>query len=308
MGGTLRARRRVPHRRARGAPRRRRGAEGGRRRGPRRGHRRRGAPRRPAHGCPTGGGDAACSPPATASTSWSASRVPARPPTLAAVRAGFEAAGYEVIGTATSGQAARNLGEGAGMASRDDRLARLAPRARLPGALRPPRRRPRRGRDDARRRPRAPPHRRRALRGEAGRRRRRPPARRRRAGRGAAGPRRAPPRPRLHPRRQPPPGRPGRARRARRAARRERQEGRLLVRPQRPGPRRARPPARRAGDGAGLGEGCRRRPRHPPPRLPARERRGAQRRRTRAVGTGREAHRPGARRARLAAPTAPATG
>jgi hypothetical protein len=37
---------------------------------------------------------------------------------LAAVRAGFEAAGYEVIGTATSGQAARNLGEGAGMASR----------------------------------------------------------------------------------------------------------------------------------------------------------------------------------------------
>jgi hypothetical protein len=37
--------------------------------------------------------------------------------TLAAVRAGFESAGYEVIGTATSGQAARNLGTGAGMAS-----------------------------------------------------------------------------------------------------------------------------------------------------------------------------------------------
>jgi hypothetical protein len=37
---------------------------------------------------------------------------------LAAVQAGFEAAGYEVVGTATSGQAARNLGEGAGMASR----------------------------------------------------------------------------------------------------------------------------------------------------------------------------------------------
>ncbi len=38
--------------------------------------------------------------------------------TLAAVRAGFEASGHEVIGTATSGQAARTLGEGAGMASR----------------------------------------------------------------------------------------------------------------------------------------------------------------------------------------------
>jgi conjugative relaxase-like TrwC/TraI family protein len=37
---------------------------------------------------------------------------------LAAVRAGFESAGYEVIGTATSGQAARNLGAGAGIASR----------------------------------------------------------------------------------------------------------------------------------------------------------------------------------------------
>lgn len=34
------------------------------------------------------------------------------------MRAGFEAAGYEVIGTATSGQAARNLGDGAQMASR----------------------------------------------------------------------------------------------------------------------------------------------------------------------------------------------
>jgi ATP-dependent exoDNAse (exonuclease V) alpha subunit len=35
---------------------------------------------------------------------------------LAAVRAGFESGGYEVIGTATSGQAARGLGEGAGIA------------------------------------------------------------------------------------------------------------------------------------------------------------------------------------------------
>jgi conjugative relaxase-like TrwC/TraI family protein len=43
---------------------------------------------------------------------------------LSAVRAGFEAAGYEVVGTATSGQAARNLGVGAGMASRT--LASLA--------------------------------------------------------------------------------------------------------------------------------------------------------------------------------------
>jgi ATP-dependent exoDNAse (exonuclease V) alpha subunit len=38
--------------------------------------------------------------------------------TLAAVRDGFESAGYTVLGTATSGQAARNLGEGAGIESR----------------------------------------------------------------------------------------------------------------------------------------------------------------------------------------------
>ncbi len=37
---------------------------------------------------------------------------------LAAVRQGFEAAGYEVLGTATSGQAAQALGEGAGVRSR----------------------------------------------------------------------------------------------------------------------------------------------------------------------------------------------
>jgi conjugative relaxase-like TrwC/TraI family protein len=38
--------------------------------------------------------------------------------TLAAVRAGFETAGYSVVGTATSGQAAKTLGDGAGMESR----------------------------------------------------------------------------------------------------------------------------------------------------------------------------------------------
>jgi ATP-dependent exoDNAse (exonuclease V) alpha subunit len=38
--------------------------------------------------------------------------------TLAAVRSGFESAGYTVIGTATSGQAAKALGEGAGIESR----------------------------------------------------------------------------------------------------------------------------------------------------------------------------------------------
>ena len=38
--------------------------------------------------------------------------------TLSAVRAGFETAGYTVVGTATSGQAAKTLGEGAGMESR----------------------------------------------------------------------------------------------------------------------------------------------------------------------------------------------
>ena len=38
--------------------------------------------------------------------------------TLSAVREGFEAAGYHVIGAATSGQAAKALGQGAGVASR----------------------------------------------------------------------------------------------------------------------------------------------------------------------------------------------
>jgi conjugative relaxase-like TrwC/TraI family protein len=38
--------------------------------------------------------------------------------TLTAVREGFESAGYTVLGTATSGQAARNLGEGSGIESR----------------------------------------------------------------------------------------------------------------------------------------------------------------------------------------------
>ena len=38
--------------------------------------------------------------------------------TLSAVRAGFEAAGYKVLGTATSGQAAKALGEGAGIEPR----------------------------------------------------------------------------------------------------------------------------------------------------------------------------------------------
>ena len=35
--------------------------------------------------------------------------------TLSAVREGFEAAGYKVLGAATSGQAAKALGEGAGV-------------------------------------------------------------------------------------------------------------------------------------------------------------------------------------------------
>jgi hypothetical protein len=38
--------------------------------------------------------------------------------TLAALRAGFDAAGYQVVGAATSGQAAKALGSGAGVASR----------------------------------------------------------------------------------------------------------------------------------------------------------------------------------------------
>ena len=42
---------------------------------------------------------------------------------LDAVRDAYEAAGYRVIGTATSGQAARTLGREAGIASRTPRLA-----------------------------------------------------------------------------------------------------------------------------------------------------------------------------------------
>ena len=63
--------------------------------------------------------------------------------TLAAVREGCESAGYSVLGTATSGQAARNLGEGAGIESRHGRLARLATGAQHLAALRPPRADPR---------------------------------------------------------------------------------------------------------------------------------------------------------------------
>ena len=52
--------------------------------------------------------------------------------TLSAVRAGFEAAGYSVIGAATSGQAAKALEEGAGVHSRYGGVAHLAPRAPAP--------------------------------------------------------------------------------------------------------------------------------------------------------------------------------
>ena len=68
--------------------------------------------------------------------------------TLAAVREGFESAGYTVLGTATSGQAARNLGEGARDRVAHCRLAFLATGAQDLGALRPPRADPRRGRHD----------------------------------------------------------------------------------------------------------------------------------------------------------------
>ncbi len=53
--------------------------------------------------------------------------------TLAAVRAGFEAAGYTVLGAATSGQAARALEEGAGVQLADCGLAHLAARPPAPG-------------------------------------------------------------------------------------------------------------------------------------------------------------------------------
>ena len=50
--------------------------------------------------------------------------------TLSAVRAGFEAAGYRVIGAATSGQAAKALGRRCRCLLADGGLAHLEPGAR----------------------------------------------------------------------------------------------------------------------------------------------------------------------------------
>ena len=59
-----------------------------------------------------------CSPPGTRLTLLIGVAGSGKTSTLSAVRAGFEAAGYSVIGAATSGQAAKALEEGAGVSSR----------------------------------------------------------------------------------------------------------------------------------------------------------------------------------------------
>lgn len=61
--------------------------------------------------------------------------------TLAAVRDGFERTGYTVLGTATSGQAAKNLGDGTGIDSRS--VTHLATGPQHPGDLGPARADPR---------------------------------------------------------------------------------------------------------------------------------------------------------------------
>ena len=99
--------------------------------------------------------------------------------TLAAVREGFESAGYTVLGTATSGQAARNLGEGAG-SSRGPSPRSPGDWTTTPWSSPTATSDPRRGRHDLGCRSRPAPHRRRAIGGKADHRRRRPPARRHR--------------------------------------------------------------------------------------------------------------------------------
>ena len=107
---------------------------------------------------------------------------------LAATRDGFEAAGYEVVGTSTSGQAARTLDREAGIDSRHPGLAQLAHRAQHPAAVAPPRGRARRGGHDRRRRPGRLPGGGPGDRGQGGGRRRPPPAVLRRPRRWLRGP------------------------------------------------------------------------------------------------------------------------
>ena len=127
--------------------------------------------------------------------------------TLAAVRAGFETAGYTVLGTATSGQAAKTLGEGAGMEVTDHRLARRGGSTTGPSPLPTGMCDLRRERHDGRCRPGPAAGGGGAGRGQDDHRRRRPSTRRRRPRRRAHRPLRPPPRPRVDTHRQPPPNR-----------------------------------------------------------------------------------------------------
>ena len=121
--------------------------------------------------------------------SSSVSPAPGKTTALDAATTALEAAGYRVLGTSTSGQAARTLGTEAGIEARTLRVAALAPRPRPDHPRRPHRRDRRRSRHGRRRRPRPPRPRRRTRRRDARPRRRPPPARRRRPRRR---PRRAP--------------------------------------------------------------------------------------------------------------------
>ena len=130
---------------------------------------------------------------------------------LRVVSAAFEASGYQVIGTATSGQAAQNLGREAELGeSANVGQPDLAARPRPTAPRRPQRRPVRRGRHDRRRRPGPPGRPRRGGRGEAGAHRRSPPTGRGRPRRRPASPRRPPPRRGALPDGEPPPARPRR--------------------------------------------------------------------------------------------------
>ena len=180
---------------------------------------------------------------------------------LEVVAAAYERAGCQVIGTATSGQAARNLGDEADIensrtlaslvwrldhdrAHLDANTVVILDEAGMTDDL------------DLLRlvaKVEAGPS-------KAGDGRRRPPARPGRPGRGHASPGRTPPCHASHPRREPPPGRHWGAGRARTAARRQRRRRGRLVLPARPDPRAARPGLDVAAGRRRMGRRHRRRP------------------------------------------------
>ena len=132
--------------------------------------------------------------PLAARPSWSAAwPVRARPRSWRPCGDAFSAGGFSVVGTSTSGQAARTLGPGGRhLRSRDARLAALAGRPRPAQPDRAPRGGARRGRHGERPGRLVPGGPGPAGRGQGGHGRRRPPAGLRRSRRGAGGARRAP--------------------------------------------------------------------------------------------------------------------